>query len=155
MPEDPKTFLKSQAPRGREERWCFTDYELEHPEDCFSEDPFVAWVDEETIREVDPWAAQGAGDLGVIVLRRGEVTSLWGDGSHGVPETVKQYVDWIESLTKPTYYGNNHAQNEDDEEANIWRDVLCDLETGRFIRFIEPKPEKAIEVIEHELPDTD
>ena len=153
MPESPKDFLKKVAPRGKHERWCFTDYELLHPQNCLSGDPFVAYISDDELRVVDEWAAGHTAEFGVLVLRRGEVTNRWGDGTLGVPETVKQYVDWVDTLTKPAYYAGNQAQNEDDEVAHTWRDVLCDEEEGRFVRFLEP--EKAIDVIEHELHITD
>ena len=43
MPESPKAFIRHHAPRS--ERWVFTRYELEHPENCRGEDEFMAQDD--------------------------------------------------------------------------------------------------------------
>ena len=141
MPEDPKAFLKQVAPRGRQERWCFTEHELEHPEDCWSQDPFVAFLGYEEDGET-PIA-----ELGVIVLRSGAVTDLWEDGTHGVGLEYAGLADGVEELSKPNYYGNTHAVNEQDEFADAWRDVLVD-DQGRFAGWM---PATAREALEHEL----
>lgn len=143
MPENPKKFLQQVAPRGREERWCFTEHELEHPEDCWSQDPFVAFLGYEEDNQT-PIA-----ELGVIVHRNGTVTNVWEDGSVGVMVEYVQLADSVEALTKPAYYGNNHAQNDADEVAEVWRDVLVG-EDGRFKGW---SPVQAREAIEHELSD--
>ena len=140
MPEDPKKFLQHIAPHGREERWCFTEHELKHPEDCWSQDPFVAHLG----YDADDTPIS---DLGVIVHRNGTVTNVWENGIHGVPLEFAQLADNVETLDKPVYYGNNRAYNEEDEIADAWRDVLVDTD-GRFKCWA---PVKAREALEHEL----
>ena len=147
MPESPKAFLQQHAPRHKQERWCFTAHEIRHPEDCFSNDPFVAHISEDEFRQLDPWETLFRG---VIVQRNGVVTDIWEDGDTGVPESAQQAANWAEELSKPVYYGDNHAVNTNDEVTLAWRDVLCD--GGRFVRFTDGQP-KAAEIIDHELPD--
>lgn len=141
MPEDPKKFLQRIAPHGREERWCFTEWELKHPEDCWSQDPFVANLGYEEDNHT-PIA-----ELGVVVERNGTVTDRWEDGTRGVLPEFAQLADDVETLYKPVYYGDNHAYNEQDELADAWRDVLVS-EDGRFKSWA---PVKAREALEHEL----
>lgn len=135
MAENPKKTFKSFAGKFGSERWGFTSWELKHPEGCRGNDYFVAPLPPEFEH------------LGVLVKRDGSVTLRWADdGMPGVPSEALQYVD-NDILFKICPL--NPAQNEEDEEITEWRNVICDLRTGRFVRFGDA--DKAIDVIEHEL----
>jgi hypothetical protein len=133
LPEDPKEIFKQHVASRRRERWCFTQHELKFPENCFREDPFVSYQN-----------AAGPDDLGVIVLRDGQITNMWGDGSGGVPEMVQNRIDLSGELRKPVYYGHNHAYDESDEEVEDWVDVYVD-EEGRFKAWVEASAREVIE----------
>lgn len=110
MPKlSPKEFFRQIG--QPEERWCFTAYELKHPERCRGDDPFVAMASEQ--------------ELGVVVRRNGTVLNQWEDGTAGVPDEVQQLADEEETLRKPVYLNTrNLAQNEWDEETVGWQDVF-------------------------------
>ena len=147
MPNDPKHILRHLAPRKEQrlERWCFTQYELENPEMCFSDDPLVAYLgrDENDVP---------ISTMGVIVLRNGLVTHKWEDGTIGVPEECRRLAGDVEVLTKPIYYGSNIAYNEDDEVTVKWKNVWVG-EQGRFNSWYAGdagyREESAREALEH------
>ena len=140
MPESPKTFLKHHAPKARRERWVFTNHELNTPAVCNRNDPFVAFPHDEEDR---PIAAKG-----IVVKRTGEATGRWGDGTFGVPSDLQEFVDgFCEAYYKPTYFGNNFAQNDEDEFADNWRDVLAKTD-GSFFGWA---PNSAEHIIDQEV----
>lgn len=99
--ESAKAFLLGRIPQ---ERWCFTDYELEHPEGCRSDDEFLADLGEEA-------------ELAVVVLRNGQVTDRWEDGTGGVPPFLQDLADCQDTLYKPA------PRNRQDFLAETWRGV--------------------------------
>jgi len=132
--EDPKALFKAVTRRHHQERWCFTAYELEHPEDCKSHDEFVADLggDQEGL----------ISELGVLVQRNGDVTNRWGDGTVGVGDEYRQLADKSDTLVKPY-----RQAGESDVYADTWREVIVDKE-GKFVAWAA---EKARQVIDNEL----
>jgi hypothetical protein len=80
-----KDFLRSLPSPEAAERWCFTEYELEHPHACRGDDEFCADVGEALL---------------VIVLRNGQVTDRWEDGTVGVSPHLQDLADFQEVLYK-------------------------------------------------------
>jgi len=116
VPESPKSIFRSFASQQATGRWCFTYYELEHPENCRASDLFAAPV----------------GEIGVLVRRDGTVTNQWADGTSGVPAHLRDDADFEDVLYK-LGHGGNAAQNDNDEETCVWRNVKYDVKTGRFL----------------------
>jgi hypothetical protein len=92
-------------------RWVFTQPELERPGTCKAQDCFVAIIEDQP--------------LGVLVCRNGQVTNMWEDGTIGIPPSVSELANDIESLFNP--YTNIVAED--------WRNVEVD-DNGNFIKFI-------------------
>lgn len=82
------------------QRWAFLPSELDNLQACRAEDEFVAYP-----------PLEGT-ELGVIVARNGEVSNRWEDGTAGVPDEVRQFADFEDTLYTP-----------DGEEIIGWRDV--------------------------------
>ena len=127
MPEDPKDVFRRISANRKRERWCFTDSELERPQDCDSGDPFVARINSDVFVQMEP----NLEEQGVIMLRNGKLTDRWEDGTLGVPETIAQYAREVDVLEKPVYLGHNQAQGDDDYEAATWRYVFVSAD-GHF-----------------------
>lgn len=114
-----------------EDRWVFTDKELEHPEGCNREDEF----------DTGPVICGPHGEdgecprteIGVIAQRNGVVTNRWSDGTAGVPDDVRDQADCVENYAVMPNLGHD----DDEDYANNWRTVVCNSETGDFIRFLE------------------
>jgi len=106
------------------EAWVFTNYELDHPEGCNSQDIFIAAISDSILEEEG--FSEGMGE--VQVERNGTVTNRFGDGTVGVPREVMDLAEDEETLYTAYEY----------EEAYTWRNVESD-ENGNFVSFVEDK----------------
>ncbi len=130
----PKVFFKTVS---KPSRWCFTAWEVNQPQRCLASDEFIAYAPDELTQ-------------GVVVLRDGTVTDRWEDGSTGVPPRARSLARACEELYKPTYFETrNLAQNEQDELADIWRDVLTNSQ-GHFLRFTDSRRDEAVSEVQAE-----
>jgi hypothetical protein len=118
--------VKKLLGESRQERWCFTEYELGNPEAlkaCRGEDEFVASAYDEEGNRLE---------LGVLVYRDGRATNRWEDGTAGVPEEVQREAEVDESPSKPIGRGSGSPRlGDDDLIADNWRDVEV-AEDGSF-----------------------
>lgn len=111
------------APRAkpippREERWAFSQSELNSPAACKGDNELVAYVDLD-----DDW--DGVEGYSIIVYRNGKVSNRFSDGTVGMPRELANLANDVESLLHP-----------DGEETAEWRDVTVDKD-GNFLRFVE------------------
>jgi len=93
------------------QRWAFSETELKNARACRADDELIAAVPEAS--------------LGVIVYRNGVVTNRWEDGTAGVPDVVKDWVQSEEELYHP----------EVRESTSVWRGVV--VRDGAFLQFYD------------------
>jgi hypothetical protein len=118
----PKDYLR-HIPKRVQERWCFSLYDLQHPENCKGYDELYAYVSGETENDEE---------TDVVVYRNGTVTNKFGDGTVGVPEEIQKQADNIDDLINPS------GTSDDTSFCNYWRDVWTD-ETGAFLGWAPEK----------------
>jgi len=123
---DPKEFVMRQE--FKRELWAFTDYELatDAYKNARRDDEFFA-----TVRLDD--STEDRDESNVIVLRNGEVTDRFTDGTVGVPDQVKRLAAGEETLFR-LWQPDKAEPGYDDEVAERWRYVLVD-DNGGFMRF--------------------
>jgi hypothetical protein len=99
-----------------EERWVFTEDELENPAACDRDDEFLA-------------SGSGLPEVGILVQRNGEVTNRYGDGTAGVPDEQRTLVNDAETLGGMGEYNLGDI-------ADNWRQVMVD-DRGRFHSWVK------------------
>ncbi len=106
-----------------QQRWAFSESELARPHECNAYDELIGDLPYEFCEE------EGI-EGGVIVYRNGEVSNRWDDETAGVPAEVAELADECETLYHP----------ESNETSDVWADVLCDRDTGKFLGWAGAAP---------------
>lgn len=120
LADDPKNELLRLPDYGTD-FWVFTLYELKNPSLCKATDEFVAPISDDD------------NALGVIVLRTGEVTNRYEDGTIGVTRRDLDLADSAQSYIKSEPAHNDFGMD-DDVYAEHWRQVIVNNKGG-FIDF--------------------
>src|SRR4051812_39717307 len=105
-----RTTPREREPHMTTESWGFTESELQKPAKSKAGDVFVALP-----RDYE---------VGIMVLRNGQVTNRWADGTTGLTPENRDVAAAEETLYNESI----------DVYADNWRNVVVD-NNGNFIRF--------------------